>query len=69
MKSEMVAGLGAAGAGIAFAAHDLGLSTKNQILDILAGAAIAGVGYFIDMDGVGDVVMGAGIGYFLSAVL
>lgn len=73
MKPEMisaVAGL-SGGAGVfasRYAEKKVGF-LSNKLVNIGVGAAIFLAGYFIDADGVADVIEGFGAGYALGAAL
>lgn len=69
LTSEELVIVSSVGAISGVTARSLGLSTGNRVFDAIAGGAVALVGWYMDMDGVGDFVEAAGIGYLLASVL
>ncbi len=69
MKAEEVSLIGAIGGVSGYATKKAGISTGNDIIDAGLGLLVAGFGWFMDMDGVGDFVEGFGVGYLVGALI
>lgn len=68
-KNDEVALVASVGAVMGAAARGVGLTTGNQYADAAIGAAIAGISYYLDMDGITEFGEGFGVGYFFSSIL
>ncbi len=69
MKAEEVSLIAGIGGVSGYAVKKAGIGTGNELIDAIIGAGLAGLGWFMDMDGVGDFVEGFGVGYFAGALI